>query len=109
VSRHSVQISSSVHKSAKIIFKSAKPTSKFSWSKKAKLYLAFFKNEKYSKKLNKAKNYKPGLKKAKLATLLKTPHDTAPSVKHAEQHVTLFPVQKSCFPAVGSLEPQPVC
>jgi len=69
----------------------------------------FFKNEKYSKKLNKAKNYKPGLKKAKLATLMKTPHDTAPSVKHAEQHVTLFPVQKSCFPAVGSLEPQPVC
>jgi len=37
--------------------------------KKAKCYLAFFQKEKRPKELRKAKNYKFGLKKAKLATL----------------------------------------
>jgi len=62
----------SVQKSAKIIFKSVKPTQKLNWSKKAKkvkINLAIFKNEKKPKELKKDKNYKFGLKKAKLATL----------------------------------------
>jgi len=71
-SRNSVQNPGSVQKSAKIIFKSVKPTQKLNWSKKAKkvkINLAIFKNEKKPKELKKDKNYKFGLKKAKLATL----------------------------------------
>ena len=65
MSRNSGQIS------AKIIFKSAKPTKKLNWSKKAKNNsFGLFQKIKKSKRVQKGKNYKFGPKQAKLATLI---------------------------------------
>jgi len=79
VFRNSVQISAIAKKFAKIIFKSATIDRKIELVKKGpkKTLFGLFSNMKKAKGVKKTKNYKFGLKKAKLTTLLAIPVTTA--------------------------------